>query len=436
MALGGGIWTAQNKVLPGTYINFTSRAKASAVLSDRGIAAAPFILSWGPEKTVFEVTAQTLAKDCKKIFGYTYDAPELIALREIFANAVKVYCYRLGEGTKAANTYATAKYAGARGNALKTKITADADNTGYFAVETFLDGERVDEQVVNSVTALKSNDFVDWKSDFSLAAAAGTALTGGADCATVTGTHYQACLDAFESYSFNTLCCPATDTTTITMFVNYTKRMRDTLGAKFQLCAVKPAADYEGVIGVWNTATFNGTASDALVYWVTGIEASAAVNRSLTNVVYNGELTVDTAYTQTSLENAIKAGKFMLHAVGGEIRVLEDINTLVTYTDEKGSDFSDNQTVRVCDQLANDAAVLFNTRYVGAVPNDASGRASLWNDLVKIIRQLEQLRAVENFSDENVSVELGETKGSIVFTVNGLNIVNAMKQLYMSVVIQ
>lgn len=436
MALGGGIWAAQSKVLPGTYINFTSRAKASAVLSDRGIAAAPFILSWGPEKTVFEVTAQTLAKDCKKIFGYTYDAPELIALREIFANAVKVYCYRLGEGTKAANTYATAKYAGARGNALKIKITADADNTGYFAVETFLDGDRVDEQVVNSVTALKPNDFVDWKSDFSLAAAAGTALTGGADCATVTGTHYQACLDAFESYSFNTLCCPATDTTTITMFVNYTKRMRDTLGAKFQLCAVNPTADYEGVIGVWNTATFNGAASDALVYWVTGIEASAAVNRSLTNVVYNGELTVDTVYTQTSLENAIKAGKFMLHAVGSEIRVLEDINTLVTYTDEKGSDFSDNQTIRVCDQLANDAAVLFNTRYVGAVPNDASGRASLWNDLVKIIRQLEQLRAVENFSDENVSVELGETKGSVVFTVNGLNIVNAMKQLYMSVVIQ
>ena len=436
MALGGGIWAAQSKVLPGTYINFTSRAKASAVLSDRGIAAAPFILSWGPEKTVFEVTAQTLAKDCKKIFGYTYDAPELIALRKIFANAVKVYCYRLGEGTKAANTYATAKYAGARGNALKIKITADADNTGYFAVETFLDGDRVDEQVVNSVTALKPNDFVDWKSDFSLAAAAGTALTGGADCATVTGTHYQACLDAFESYSFNTLCCPATDTTTITMFVNYTKRMRDTLGAKFQLCAVNPTADYEGVIGVWNTATFNGAASDALVYWVTGIEASAAVNRSLTNVVYNGELTVDTVYTQTSLENAIKAGKFMLHAVGSEIRVLEDINTLVTYTDEKGSDFSDNQTIRVCDQLANDAAVLFNTRYVGAVPNDASGRASLWNDLVKIIRQLEQLRAVENFSDENVSVELGETKGSVVFTVNGLNIVNAMKQLYMSVVIQ
>ena len=69
MALGGGTWTAQDKVLPGTYINFASRVQAAAVLSDRGIAAAPFVLSWGPEKTVFEVTAQKLAKDCKKIFG-------------------------------------------------------------------------------------------------------------------------------------------------------------------------------------------------------------------------------------------------------------------------------------------------------------------------------------------------------------------------------
>lgn len=436
MALGGGTWTVQDKVLPGTYINFASRVQAAAVLSDRGIAAAPFVLSWGPEKTVFEVTAQKLAKDCKKIFGYSYDAPELIALREIFANAVKVYCYRLGEGTKAANTYATAKYAGARGNALKIKITADADNTGYFVVATLLDGEVVDEQTVNSVTALKANDFVDWKSDFSLAAAAGTALTGGADCASITGTHYQACLDAFESYSFNALCCPATDAVTVGLFVNYAKRMRDTLGKKFQLCAIKPTADYEGVIGVWNTAELNGTVSDALVYWVTGAESNAAVNRSLTNTLYNGELTVDTAYTQSALESAVKAGKFMLHAVGDKVRVLCDINTLTTYTDEKSADFANNQTVRICDQIANDSAVLFNTRYVGAVPNDASGRAALWNDLVKIIKRLEQLRAIENFDENSVTVEQGDTKGSVVFTLNGLGIVNAMQQLYMSVVIQ
>ena len=161
-----------------------------------------------------------------------------------------------------------------------------------------------------------------------------------------------------------------------------------------------------------------------------------AVNKSLTNSKYNGELTVDTNYTQAALEAAIKAGKFMLHSVNGTVRVLEDINTLVTLTAEKGEIFQSNQTVRVCDQIANDVAVLFNTRYVGIVPNDASGRATLWNDIVKLIQQLETLRAVEDFDPDTVSVDIGDRKGSVLLTIDGLNIVNAMSQLYMSVIIQ
>ena len=38
MALGGGNWTTQNKVLPGTYINFVSSASVSSAVSDRGVA--------------------------------------------------------------------------------------------------------------------------------------------------------------------------------------------------------------------------------------------------------------------------------------------------------------------------------------------------------------------------------------------------------------
>ena len=56
MALGGGIFTTQNKVLPGSYINFVSASKASANLSDRGIATMPLELDWGTDNAVFEVT--------------------------------------------------------------------------------------------------------------------------------------------------------------------------------------------------------------------------------------------------------------------------------------------------------------------------------------------------------------------------------------------
>ena len=441
MALGGGSWLTQNKVLPGSYINFASLAKASAALSDRGIAAAPFVLSWGPEGTVFEVTAADFQKNGKSIFGYGYDAPEMLALREIFCNATKVYCYRLGTSTKASNTFATAKYGGKRGNALTIKIAADVDNAGYYIVSTLLDGIAVDEQRAKTAADLVANDFVTFKTGAALGNIAGEPLENGADCASITGEHYQAFLDAVESYSFNTLCCPVnpkdTNTkSTVALFANFTKRMREDVGAKFQLCTIKPETDSEGVIGVWNDATANGAETDALVYWVAGAQAAVAVNKSLTNSKYNGELTIDTNYTQAALEAAIKAGKFMFHNVNGTVRVLEDINTLVTLTAEKGEIFQSNQTVRVCDQIANDVAVLFNTRYVGIVPNDASGRATLWNDIVKLIQQLETLRAVEDFDPDTVSVNIGDRKGSVLLTIDGLNIVNAMSQLYMSVIIQ
>ena len=47
MAYGGGTWLFQNKVLPGTYINFVSLARAIVSLADRGYAAMAMELDWG-----------------------------------------------------------------------------------------------------------------------------------------------------------------------------------------------------------------------------------------------------------------------------------------------------------------------------------------------------------------------------------------------------
>ena len=47
MALGGGIWTRQDKVLPGAYTVFSNAKKANAALSSRGIVALPTALDFG-----------------------------------------------------------------------------------------------------------------------------------------------------------------------------------------------------------------------------------------------------------------------------------------------------------------------------------------------------------------------------------------------------
>lgn len=438
MALGGGTFLTQNKILPGAYINFVSVAKASATLSDRGIATIPLDMDWGPENQVVTVELADFLKNSQKIFGYAYTAEKLKPMREIFKHAKTVYFFRLNaSGVKAANTFATAKYPGTRGNDLRTVITENEKSeleSKLYDVATFLGTVQVDLQTgIKAMADLKPNDYVDWITSASISLTASLPLKNGTN-GTVEDAAYQTYLDKMEAYNFNAMGCPSNKSTIAELFAAFCKRMRDDVGKKFQVVCFRNLADYEGVVSVKNTIV-GQTDDPALIPWATGVVAGTAVNKSATNMDYDGEYSVDTDYTQTELENGIREGSFMFHQVDEKVVVLEDINSFISITDEKSSDFSSNQTIRVLDQIANDIAVLFGKKYIGKVPNDASGRVSLWNDIVKHHMELQNIRAVENFNPDNVTVVQGDTKKAVVVT-DYVTPVNAMAQLYMTVYVQ
>lgn len=434
MAFGGGIFTSQNKDLPGAYINFVSAAGANASLSERGIATMPLELDWGIDNAVFEVTAEDFMKNSLKIFGYPYTHEKMKGLRDLFRNARILYAYKLtSAGTKASNVFAQALYAGIRGNDLKIAIRKNADNDELFDVQTLLDGSEVDMQTVSKADELIDNEFVSFIKNAELAVTAGTALESGTN-GTVDGTAYQKYLDLIEAYSFNTMGVSVTDETTKALFSAFVKRLRDEMGIKFQLVVHNHAADYHGIVNVKNPVSDSGWNVASLVYWVTGICAGCEVNKSNQNKIYDGEFSIDAQYTQNQLRNAIKSGEFVLHQVGTDMRVLDDINSMTTVSDTLGEDFKSNQTIRVLDQIANDIAVLFNTKYLGTVANDEAGRISLWSDIVKHHQQLAEIRAIENFSDSDIVVSQGEAKKSVVVS-DAVTIINAMSKLYMTVTV-
>lgn len=435
MALGGGSFTTQNKVLPGTYINFVSAASSTPELSERGIATMPLELDWGKEGSVFTVSSEEFQKNSLTLFEYAYEHEKMKGLRELFRGASTLHAYRLnGGGTKAANDYATAKYSGTRGNDIRIVIQENADNTSMFDVITYLDSVKLDTQTVAKTDELKSNEYVDFKSGAVLAKTAAKPLTGGTN-GTVDGKAYQDYADRIESYTFNTMGIVTTDETVKNMFVSFVKRMRDEVGIKFQVVLYQCAADYMGVIDVKNKVEEESWPESALVYWVTGAECGCMVNKSCQNKKYDGEFNVNTVYTQSELQTAIKAGEFVLHNVNSDIRVLEDINSMVTTTEECGDIFKDNQTIRVIDQLGNEDAVLFNTKYLGTVPNNDSGRISLWSDLVKIRQQLQDMGAIENFTDSDVEVTQGNSKKSVVVT-GTVQVAGTMSKVYMTITVQ
>lgn len=438
MSLGGGTWTKQNKILPGAYINFNSAPLSSGAVSERGIVTLPLTMKWGASG-VQEVTCDEFKRDSMKLFGYAYDDDEMKPLREVFLHAQKGYFYRLNtEGTKATCAYGEAKYAGSRGNDLKIVITAGEGSTTespIYDVATVLGTATVGIQKgITAASALVDDDYIHFDTTATLTLTAGTPLTGGTD-GTVTNAAYQSYLDAMESYSFNVMGCPSTDASVKALFSAYTIRMRDDRGVKFQTVLHKyETANHEGIISVENGLTTDATAC-ALVYWTTGAQAGCQINKSLTSAYYDGEYDIKVDYTQAQLEAALTAGKFIFHRVNSEIRVLSDINTLTTYTTEKTSDFAKNQVIRVIDQIGNDIAYLFNSKYLGHIPNDKAGRVSLWNDVVKQHQELQNAGAIENFSGAEVTVAEGETRDSVVIT-DYVTPISAMEKLYMQVIVE
>ena len=300
MALGGGTFIVQNKELPGAYINFVSKTAASASLSERGIATMPLELDWGVSGEIFEVTSGDFQKKSMELFGYPYASDKLKGLRDLFLNTKTLYGYRLnGNGKKASNSLAEALYCGVRGNDLRISIQADADDEAAFHVKTILGNEIVDEQTVTTADALKDNKYVAWKSGIVLEETVSMPLEGGEN-GEVSSADHQAYLDKAEACLFNTMGAVVTDDATKALYTAYNKRLRDELGMKFQLVLYDYAkADSLGVISVNNKVLDDGCSAASLVYWVTGVSAGCAVNKSSQNRIYDGSFTVDTPYTQS-----------------------------------------------------------------------------------------------------------------------------------------
>lgn len=427
MALGGGTFLVQNKVLPGAYINFISRPRAMGQLGERGTVCVGLEMDWG-KSGMQTVEAAEFRTESKRLFGYDSQQEQLKELREIFLHGAKVKLYRLNGGKAATATEGaltvTAKYGGTRGNDLRITIASNVDEEGAFDVTTFLETEPMDSQTVQLLEELQENDFVTFQGTGTPTAAVGISLAGGTT-EEAKGSAYTEFLAAAEAEDFQVLAYNGTDTVTKKLFVNFTKRLREEEGVKFvTVLHGYPEADHEGVISV-------GTAPE-LVYWVAGASAGAEVNESLTNAVYDGEYAVEAKQKKSDYIKGIREGQFLFYEEEGKLRVLRDINSFTSFEPTKNSDFSSNRVVRVLDDIANDVAQIFSKYYLGKQSNNADGRNLLKAEILAYHEQLMQIGAIEAFTAEDVRVEKGVEKQDVV-VYESIQPVDAMEKLYMQV---
>ncbi|WP_334072487.1 MULTISPECIES: phage tail sheath family protein [Paenibacillus] len=441
--MANGTWTTQNKVSPGTYINFKSAARPVGTVGERGVAAFPAPLPWGPSG-VIKLEGESFLQNAQKLLGFHAADARIRHIASAMAHAGKVLIYRLGAKNAAqaaaviGNLKATAKYGGTRGNDLQIVVQASVDQPDVYEVRTLLEGEEVDAQIVGTAEALKNNDFVTFSGSGELTETAGTALAGGKEGTGGSGDWTDA-LAALEAEEFDVLGLPTDDSALKQLAVAYTKRLREQEGKKIVTVLYNyPQADYEGVISLKNSVvTADGlTVEPIYLLWeIAAMEAAAGVNESLTYTEIPNAVDVTPKYTYSEMIQALQNGELVLSASNGKVQIQQDINTLTTFTADKAKHFSKNRVVRVLDTIARDIQRTFTASYIGKIGNNADGRNLLKGEVLSYLGSLQGIGAIQNFNAETDLEVLPGIDGDAVVINLSVQPVDSIEKIYMTVTV-
>ncbi|RXM79246.1 phage tail sheath protein [Clostridium tetani] len=436
--MAGGTWEKQNKIRPGAYINFKSKKNTSTPIGERGIATLPLVLPWGPEKEIITIQADD---DLSKVLGINITDDSVLLIREVFKKAKTLLLYRLNEGTKATVTLEgltiNAKYTGTKGNNITIVIQNNVDDTEQFEVITMFEGNKVDKQLIKNIEELKPNDYVEFKGEGGLKSTAGLNLKGGED-GTITNQSYINYLAAIEPYDFHTVGIPTKDSSIKAVATTFIKRLKEE-GRQVQLVLENyPEADSENVISVKNGVILSDGSkitSDKAVAFVTGATAGANVNQSNTYLEYPGAIDVDTKYTNREIEESLLNGELVFTISNRKVVIEQDINTFRTFTEDKGKDYRKNRVIRTLFEVNNGVSLLWHSNYIGKGDNNPDGRNLFKKDVIKFLERLQGIGALENVVPEDVEIQKGQDKDSIIAKV-GVQPIDAMEKLYMTVEVE
>lgn len=439
----GGIWTSQNKVLPGVYIRFKTGTALGLTVGERGVVTICEPMSWGP---VAQVTPVTLTTDVTPITGYDITAPQNRFLQEMFKGTNRtsapttILLYRpTASGSAQAKVTtgeltATAVYPGARGNDISVVITELTEPESTFTVSTVVDGAIVDQQTAAQISELVANDWVTFSGTGALAATTGAALTGGAD-GTVESAAYSAYLSTIEPYKFDIMVYDGSDSTVQTALLSFIERVNENNGQYCQLVASglsNPDSRY--VININSPVTLSdGTelTPQQVTWWAGGASAGALYNQSLTYAQYPGAVST-TMQTVDQFTQAVQAGNFVLFAENGVVKVMQDINSLTTYTEDIGQVYSKNRVMRLCNTIANDIFQQFSESFIGVVNNNEQGRARFQAAIVGYLQEIQDNQGIQNFTSDDVEVLAGSAIDAIVVNV-AIQAVDSVEKIYMTI---
>jgi hypothetical protein len=447
--LAGGIWSAENKVLPGVYINVKSQPTVTANIGQRGVVAIAKALSWGDPGKVVEITP---GQDVMAIVGYSISDDKARFLREMMRGTdltagpyrILLYRYTGTGGVKAKATQSmsggatvtiTAKYTGVRGNDISVTCTLDPD-TNKADVVTYVEGAVVDSQTISAFTELTTNDWVEFTISGGLADFTVT-LSGGVD-PTVATADDAAFLTAIEPYTFDILAYDGNSDTSLEAYSLFIKRMNESIGKKCQLVV----GNFTGLNSKYIISARNGVvlgdgtalSDKEVVWWLAGAEAGALYYQSLTYAQYPTATAANPKLSDADVETAIGAGQIAFIDDWNIVRICTDINSKTTVTPSEGAEFKKNRVMRVIMQFCNDCYRNFAENFIGKVDNNLEGRSLLRAWVIGYLNDMMANGGIQNFTADDVEVLPGAAIDAVIINVTIMP-TDSVEKVYVSVTV-
>ncbi|OPJ58441.1 phage tail sheath subtilisin-like domain-containing protein [Clostridium oryzae] len=202
---------------------------------------------------------------------------------------------------------------------------------------------------------------------------------------------YTKAQTALEAIKWDYIAVPQITTDEVTAFAQWIKDCRDTKGLKVKAILPNCTADHEGIINfATDDVRVGDTTYTAAQYCsrIAGLIAGTPLSMSATYAVLP-EVDDVPHHTKNEFDALVDAGKFVLMNDGEKVKAARAVNSLVTTTQSKGSDFKKIKIVDIMDLLYSDIRKTTEDNYIGKVANNYDNKCILITAINSYLQELE-----------------------------------------------
>lgn len=185
-------------------------------------------------------------------------------------------------------------------------------------------------------------------------------------------TDYSAAMTYLETVVWDYCAIPAIDPADALLVATWVKGLRDTKDIKSKVVLPNTPSDHEGIINFATDDIILASGTVAAVDYcsrIAGILAGTPLTMSATFQVLS-EVKDVPHQTKAQFDTLINAGKLVLVNDGEKVKIARAVNSLVTITTGKSTDFQKIKIIDIMDLEHNDIKRTYNDNYVGKIPND------------------------------------------------------------------